>query len=162
MCDSGKKLCTRKSEEAALVSSAITCGIQDHLISLSQSIISPQPEVALWGKKKKYVNLFFLSSSLFIGVGDQYIYVEFYSMKPVYCTSIKLNNKDKNSPQNTAPQNLLSSLNLYIYILKFIYLLNFLNLFILDRGKGKKTERERNINVWLPLTHPLLGIGPGL
>ena len=30
-------------------------------------------------------------------------------------------------------------------------------LFILERGKGRKKKRERNINVWLPLTHPLLG-----
>ena len=32
----------------------------------------------------------------------------------------------------------------------FIYLL-------LERGQGREEERERNINVWLPLTHPLLG-----
>ena len=30
-------------------------------------------------------------------------------------------------------------------------------LFILDRGEGREKERERNINVWLPFTHPLLG-----
>ena len=26
--------------------------------------------------------------------------------------------------------------------------------------KGREGERERNINVWLPLTHPLLGTWP--
>ena len=28
----------------------------------------------------------------------------------------------------------------------------------LEREEGKETERERNISVWLPLEHPLLGI----
>ena len=35
----------------------------------------------------------------------------------------------------------------------FIYL-------FLDRREGKEKERERNINVWLPLEHPLLGTWP--
>ena len=30
----------------------------------------------------------------------------------------------------------------------------------LERGEGKKKERERNINVWLHLTHPHLGTWP--
>ena len=30
----------------------------------------------------------------------------------------------------------------------------------LDRGEGREKERERNISVWLPLTHPLLGTWP--
>ena len=38
---------------------------------------------------------------------------------------------------------------------KIIYL--FVCLFVLDRGKGKETERNRNINVWLPLMCPLWG-----
>ena len=33
-----------------------------------------------------------------------------------------------------------------------------LYLFIfLDRGEGREKERKRNINVWLPLSRPLLG-----
>ena len=28
---------------------------------------------------------------------------------------------------------------------------------ILGRGEGKEKERKKNINVWLPLVHPLLG-----
>ena len=36
---------------------------------------------------------------------------------------------------------------------------NFIYLF-LDRGKGREKDRERNINVCLPLTHPLLGTWP--
>ena len=35
----------------------------------------------------------------------------------------------------------------------FIYLL-------LERGEGTEKERERNINVWLPFTCPLLGTWP--
>ena len=30
----------------------------------------------------------------------------------------------------------------------------------LERGEGKEKERERKINVWLPLARPLLGIWP--
>ena len=35
----------------------------------------------------------------------------------------------------------------------FIYL-------FLERGEGREKERERNISVWLPLMHPLLGTWP--
>ena len=30
----------------------------------------------------------------------------------------------------------------------------------LERGDGREKERERNINVWFPFAHPLLGTGP--
>ena len=30
----------------------------------------------------------------------------------------------------------------------------------LKRGEGKEKERERSINLWLPLKHPLLGTWP--
>ena len=30
----------------------------------------------------------------------------------------------------------------------------------LERGEGREEERERNIRVWLPLVHPLLGTWP--
>ena len=33
-------------------------------------------------------------------------------------------------------------------------------LFIFRLGGGKEKERERNINVWWPLAHPLLGTWP--
>ena len=36
------------------------------------------------------------------------------------------------------------------------FLKDFSYLF-LDRGEGREKERERNMNVWLPLVHPLLG-----
>ena len=42
--------------------------------------------------------------------------------------------------------------------------LGFIYLFI-HRGEGRKKERERNINVWLPLTHPTrrnLAHNPGM
>ena len=29
--------------------------------------------------------------------------------------------------------------------------------FFLERGEGREKKRERNVNVWLPLAHPLLG-----
>ena len=40
---------------------------------------------------------------------------------------------------------------------------SFLKCFIylfLERGEGREKERERNINVWLPLMCPLLGTWP--
>ena len=36
---------------------------------------------------------------------------------------------------------------------------DFIYLF-LDRGKGRENKRERNINVWLPFTQPILGTWP--
>ena len=45
-----------------------------------------------------------------------------------------------------------------IFIFKY-FLKDFIYLF-LERGEGRETERERNINVWLPLMHPLLGAWP--
>ena len=41
----------------------------------------------------------------------------------------------------------------------FLYLRGFIYLF-LDRGDGREKDRERNINVWLPLTYLLLGTWP--
>ena len=37
-----------------------------------------------------------------------------------------------------------------------IFFKDFVYLF-LERGEGREKERERNINVWLPLAHPQLG-----
>ena len=43
---------------------------------------------------------------------------------------------------------------LYLFLFKdFIYL-------FLERGEGRKKEKERNINVWLPLVCPQLGTWP--
>ena len=36
----------------------------------------------------------------------------------------------------------------------------FVCLFFKERGEGREKERERNTNVWLSLTHPLLGTWP--
>ena len=38
----------------------------------------------------------------------------------------------------------------------FYFFKDFIYLF-LERGEGRAKDRERNINVWLPLEHPLLG-----
>ena len=48
------------------------------------------------------------------------------------------------------------------YISKFISLYSFFKrfyLFIFREGKGRR-KRDRNIHVWLPLVHPLLGTWP--
>ena len=37
---------------------------------------------------------------------------------------------------------------------------NFVIYLFLERGAGREEERERNIDVWLPLTRPLLGTWP--
>ena len=46
-------------------------------------------------------------------------------------------------------------LNTYAYpfFKDFIYLFS-------EREEGREKERERNINVWLPLAHPQLGTWP--
>ena len=47
-----------------------------------------------------------------------------------------------------------------IYFLPLsLFLKDFIYLF-LERGKGRKKERERNISVWLPLMLPSLGTWP--
>ena len=40
-----------------------------------------------------------------------------------------------------------------------LFIKEFISLF-LERGEVKEKERERNINVWLPLTYPLLRTWP--
>ena len=52
----------------------------------------------------------------------------------------------------------------FLYILSFIclfYLFNFFKIFFfIFRKRGKEEERERNINVWLPLACLLMGPWP--
>ena len=43
----------------------------------------------------------------------------------------------------------VTSINLYILKILFI-----------ERGEGREKERKRNINVWVPFMHPLLGTWP--
>ena len=47
----------------------------------------------------------------------------------------------------------------YSFILFFFYFLKRCYLF-LEKGEGREKERERNINVWLPLRCPQLGTWP--
>ena len=44
----------------------------------------------------------------------------------------------------------------FIYFILFLFFKDFIYLF-LDRGEGWEKERERNINVWLPLARPPTG-----
>ena len=45
-------------------------------------------------------------------------------------------------------------------VLKVHFLKRFFVFLLLERGEGREKEMERNINVWLPLLHPLLGTWP--
>ena len=45
------------------------------------------------------------------------------------------------------------------YISEYNFLKDFIYLFV-ERGERREKERNRNINVWLPLTHPQLGSWP--
>ena len=47
-----------------------------------------------------------------------------------------------------------------IFVLGIVFFFFFKILFILYKGERREKERERNINVWLTLTHPLLGTWP--
>ena len=42
-------------------------------------------------------------------------------------------------------------------VLFFVLFLKKILFIFIDRGEGRDKERERNINVWLPLMSPLLG-----
>ena len=53
--------------------------------------------------------------------------------------------------------NLIFGFLAYYFILFFKRLMYYL---FWERGEGREKERERNINVWLPLVHPLLGTWP--
>ena len=50
--------------------------------------------------------------------------------------------------------------NQEVWILQLLLFLIFKILFISFRQRGREGERERNINVWLPLACPLLGTWP--
>ena len=47
--------------------------------------------------------------------------------------------------------NLIPKITLFFKRLYYLFL---------ERGEGREKEREININVWLPLMHPLLGTWP--
>ena len=55
---------------------------------------------------------------------------------------------------------------LYIYFKVFVFISTYYFFFkdfiylFLEKEGGRRKERERNINAWLPLTHPLLGTWP--
>ena len=44
--------------------------------------------------------------------------------------------------------------------LVILFVFKILFIYFLERGEGREKERERNINVWLPLTCPQLGTWP--
>ena len=52
--------------------------------------------------------------------------------------------------EELGPEPLLLWVTFFYFFKDFIYLFP-------ERGKGGEKERERNINVWLPLAHPQLG-----
>ena len=45
-------------------------------------------------------------------------------------------------------------------VLQRYFLKKYFTYLFLERGEGREKERERNINVWLPLTYPPLGTWP--
>ena len=49
-------------------------------------------------------------------------------------------------------------------LLTLAHFLKRFYVFILEKREGREKEKERNINVWLPLTHPILGTchNPGI
>ena len=51
-------------------------------------------------------------------------------------------------------------INFKIILSYVLQLLLLLLLLFLERGEGREEEKERNINVWLPCMHLLLGTWP--
>ena len=45
--------------------------------------------------------------------------------------------------------------NIYLESTFYLFIFNDFIYLLLERGEGREKERERNINVWLPLVHPL-------
>ena len=59
-------------------------------------------------------------------------------------------------------------LDFYSFMIKNLFLLrvlfiSFLRFYLfIFRERGREGKRERNINVWLPLAHPILGTWPAI
>ena len=66
--------------------------------------------------------------------------------------------------ENLSKKSLESKAANVIYFFKDTFKKDFIYLLFLERGEGKKKERERNISVWLPLTPPAgdLAHNPGM
>ena len=64
---------------------------------------------------------------------------------------------ERRTPQNKYLKNIYY---LGTYYIKYYNLMLKCILFYLFLEKGREKKRERNINVWLPLMHPLLGTWP--
>ena len=50
--------------------------------------------------------------------------------------------------------------NVTVFIVLIFFFKKILFILFSDRGEGTEKERERNINMWLPFTWPLLGTWP--
>ena len=66
--------------------------------------------------------------------------------------SLRSQRNDEASPALLAPEGLVKWVHIGFFKILFIY--------FLERGGGREREREGSINVWLPLTRPLLGTWP--
>ena len=56
---------------------------------------------------------------------------------------------------------LLPRAEFYVFFYKFVYFFLFYFIYLFsETGERREKERERNIHVWLPLVHPLLGALP--
>ena len=83
------------------------------------------------------------------------------SPAPLLCP-VLLSAPNKNTERKglfTGSQPTTKYLKIYHNLKKNIFKVLFYYLF-LDRGEAGENERDRNINVWLPLEHPVLGTLP--
>ena len=73
-----------------------------------------------------------------------------YCWEVISLASLVISKKEKIS----ISQRFIKSFN-FAFLLRFLFICLFL-----ERGEGKEKEWEKNINVWLPLTHSPLGTWP--
>ena len=104
-----------------------------------------------------YSKLIFSTSGLVPGYVSSPCFSSKYISLPNLLKKLKAKNK-RNQAYPTIHRTLPTFSALSMYYICFYFLKEFIIYLLFNRGEEREKEGERNINVWLPLTHPLLGM----